>query len=192
MKNIHEILKGFGFELPADKKADFDKAVKENYSPIAELEKVRTSRDNYKSQLDTATAALKEFEGVDVKDLQGKITTLNKQLSDQKADFEQQIADRDFNALLDGAITDSKAKNVKAVRSQLDIEKLRASKNQGEDIKAAIAKVKEESDYLFEPAEPIDKAIFVDSTNGKTPSVKTNEELNGMNFAEYRKYRQEN
>ena len=31
MKNIHDILKGFGIEIPADKKAEFDKAVSENY-----------------------------------------------------------------------------------------------------------------------------------------------------------------
>ena len=29
MVNIHEILKGYGIEVPADKKADFDKAVAE-------------------------------------------------------------------------------------------------------------------------------------------------------------------
>ena len=28
MKNIHEILKEYGMEVPADKKADFDKACK--------------------------------------------------------------------------------------------------------------------------------------------------------------------
>lgn len=31
MKNIYEILKEYGMEVPADKKADFDKAWKENY-----------------------------------------------------------------------------------------------------------------------------------------------------------------
>ena len=85
MKNIHEILKSVGFEIPADKKADFDKAVLENYKTVAEAEKLRTARDNYKSQLDTATEQLKSFEGVNVEELQGKITTLNQQLSTQKA-----------------------------------------------------------------------------------------------------------
>ena len=31
MKNIYEIMKSFGLEVPEDKKADFDKAVLENY-----------------------------------------------------------------------------------------------------------------------------------------------------------------
>ena len=38
MKNIHEILKGFGIEIPEDKKTEFGEAVKKNYAPIAELE----------------------------------------------------------------------------------------------------------------------------------------------------------
>ena len=38
MVNIHEILKGYGIEVPADKKADFDKAVTENYKTVAEVE----------------------------------------------------------------------------------------------------------------------------------------------------------
>ena len=39
MKNIHDILKNFGLEVPEDKKADFDKAWKENYRTKAEYEK---------------------------------------------------------------------------------------------------------------------------------------------------------
>ena len=38
MKNIHEILKEYGMEVPADKKADFDKAWKENYRTKSEYD----------------------------------------------------------------------------------------------------------------------------------------------------------
>jgi Fe2+ transport system protein B len=127
--------------------------------------KVEGERDNYKSQLETATEPLKTFEGVDVKDLQGKITSLNQQLADQKADFYKQTAERDFNDMLVNAIKDSKAKNVKAVRALLDLEALRASKNQSADISAALEKVKEENDYLFVSDEPIENGVF---TGGST------------------------
>ena len=167
MKNIHDILKGFGIEIPEDKKSEFDKAVSENYKTAAETEKLRTARDNYKTRLDTATEQLKAFEGVDVKDLQGKITELNGQLATQKASFEKQIADRDFDDLLNGAISGSKAKNVKAVRALLDLEAIKASKNQSADIEAALKKVKEENDYLFTSDEPIDNPSFTGETGGK-------------------------
>ena len=48
----------------------------ENYKTVAEFEKVKSrlevERDNYKDSLDTAQNSLKEFEGVDVKELNGK------------------------------------------------------------------------------------------------------------------------
>ena len=39
MKNIHTILSEAGVTIPEDKKADFDKAVAENYKTAAEFEK---------------------------------------------------------------------------------------------------------------------------------------------------------
>ena len=40
MTNIHEILKNYGVEIPADKKAEFDKAVIENYKTVAEVNNI--------------------------------------------------------------------------------------------------------------------------------------------------------
>lgn len=87
MKNIYEILKEIGVEIPEDKKGDFDKAVIANYKTIAEVKKITTARDNYKEQLETAQNALKEFDGVDVKDLQGKIETLNNDLKTKETEY---------------------------------------------------------------------------------------------------------
>ena len=109
--------------------------------------KLESERDTYKSQLETATAQLKGFEGVNVEELNGRITELNKQLADQKAAFDKQLADRDFDDLINGAVTDSKARNVKAVRALLDIDALRESKNQSADLEAALKKLREENDY---------------------------------------------
>ena len=39
MKNIYEILKSIGLEVPDDKKAEFDKAVLENYKTVAEADR---------------------------------------------------------------------------------------------------------------------------------------------------------
>ena len=58
MKNIYDILKDFGLEVPEDKKADFDKAWKENYRTKAEYEKATSQRDEYKTSLDTVNAKL--------------------------------------------------------------------------------------------------------------------------------------
>lgn len=91
MKNIYEILKEYGMEVPADKKADFDKAWKENYRTKSEYDNAVSQRDNYKTSLDDVNAKLKEFEGVDVKDLQGQITKLQ---GDLKAKDDEYAAQR--------------------------------------------------------------------------------------------------
>lgn len=70
MQNIHDILKAYAVEIPADKKAEFDRTVAENYKTIAEVNKIndKLTRANEdltatKGSLDTMTAefnALKE------------------------------------------------------------------------------------------------------------------------------------
>lgn len=191
MKNIHEILKSYDIEIPADKKAEFDKAVLENYKTVAEAEKLRTARDTYKSQLDDATQKLEGFKGVNVEELQGKITALTDNLASQKAAFDKQLDDRDFDDMLNAAINGSKAKNVKAVRALLDLEAIKASENQSAAIEAALKKVKEENDYLFTSEEPIDNGQFVGGTT-PNPTVKTLDDLDKMSYSEYKKYREGN
>jgi hypothetical protein len=150
--------------------------MKENGIDIAKEQKktvtAESDRDNYKGQLETAQKALKDFEGVDVKDLQGKITTLTNDLKTKETEYQSQLADRDFNALLEGQITTFGAKNSKAVKALLDIEALKSSKNQTEDIKAALTTAKTENDYLFGSAEPINNAVR--STNNTPPAGDSN------------------
>lgn len=114
--------------------------------------KLEAERDNYKSQLETAQTALKEFDGIDVKDLQGKIETLNNDLKTKEAEYQNKIADMEFNSVLDSAISKSGAKNAKAVKALLldDIEALKSSKNQAEDITKALENIKSENDFMFE------------------------------------------
>ena len=81
-------------------------------------------RDNYKDQLDTAKEQLKEFEGVDVNELQSKIKTLTSDLETKDTEYQQKIADMEFNSVLDGAISKSGAKNTKAVKALLDFKEV--------------------------------------------------------------------
>lgn len=40
MQNIHEILKAYSIEIPAEKRVEFDKSVAENYKTVAEVGKI--------------------------------------------------------------------------------------------------------------------------------------------------------
>lgn len=159
MKNIHEILKEFGLEVLADKRADFDKAWKENYRTKSEYDNAVTQRDNYKTSLDDVNTRLKEFEGVDVKDLQGQITKLQGDLQAKDAEYAAKEADRIFSDTIKEAIKTAGGRNEKAVMAMLDMDALKASKNQSEDIKKALETVKESDAYLFGSDEPFKNPV---------------------------------
>ena len=142
-----EFLEGLGLE-----KDTIDKIMAENGSDI---NREKAKADEYKSQLDTAKETLKGFEGVDVAQLQSEITKLNTDLANKDAEYNAKIADMEFTSMLDGAITGSKAKNSKAVKALLDLDKLKASKNQGEDIKTALEELRKSDSYLFGSDEPV-------------------------------------
>lgn len=138
MKNIFEILASLGIVIPEDKKQDITKQVAENYKTVAEFEKV-------KSRLEV--------------ELNGKVAQLTADLAKKDTEYQAKISDMEFDATLDNAISASKARNVKALKALLDVETLKASKNQAEDIKTAIENVKKDNDYLFESSEPIKNPV---------------------------------
>lgn len=88
MKNIIDICKEFGLEIPADKVAEFNKKVSENYTTKAEVqkkvEKVEQERDGYKKSLDEVQEKLDGFKDVDVENLKTQISTLTKELDNEK------------------------------------------------------------------------------------------------------------
>ena len=166
MKNIHEILKEYGMEVPEDKKADFDKAWKENYRTKSEYDNAVAQRDNYKASLDDVNTRLKEFEGVDVKDLQGQIAKLQGDLKAKDDEYAAKEADRVFMDSVKEAVKAAGGRNEKAVIAMLNIDALKESKNQSEDIKKALEDVKKSDGYLFGANEPINNPVGGTSGGG--------------------------
>lgn len=111
---------------------------------------IKGERDNFKTQLDTAQETLKTFDGVDVKDLKGKIETLQESLKNQETDYQAKMATMKFDSELDSLITSSGAKNVKAIKALFDVETLKSSKNRTEDIKTALETVKTDGNSVIE------------------------------------------
>ena len=157
MKNIFEIMKDYGLEVPEDKKKDFGKAVLENYKTVADYDKQTDKVANLTDQLNTAKEAVKKFEGVDPEALKNEIATLNQKLTDKEAEYQNQIADRDFQDMLKEAIVTAKGKNAKAITALLDVDTLKASKNQREDIADALKVLAgaEDSKMLFGESEEV-------------------------------------
>lgn len=141
------------------------------------LDMHHTEYDPVKKELDTAQADLTvekektatqektisglkndlgEFKDVDVSGLQKKITDLENDIKTKDAAHRQEISDRDFNDLLKESIAAVNGKNAKAITALLDVDTLKTSKNQKEDISAALKALteKEDSKMLFGEPDP--------------------------------------
>lgn len=99
---------------------------------------------------------LEEFKDADVSGMKKKIEDLEADIKTKDADHQKEIADRDFNDLLKESITALKGRNAKAITALLDVGVLKASKNQKEDIAAALKALTEAEDskMLFGEPEP--------------------------------------
>ena len=163
MKNILTILKELGIEVPKEKESDLDKAVAENYKTVSDYdnqkEKLDAANDTIKAN-DTAIkdlqAKLDGFKDVDVSGLKQRIADLETEKENIKKDYDAKIADRDFDDLVKESIAAVKGKNVKAITALLDVDALKASKNQKEDIASALKDLTEAEDskMLFGDPEP--------------------------------------
>lgn len=154
MKNMIEICKDFGIEIPAEKQAEFNKAVAENYKTSAEFEKKvnRLTEDlnAEKQRADDAVETLKGFEGKDFDAITRERDEWKRKHDEAVTSHQREQEEREFNAALESAIAESKGKNAKAIMALLDVDKLKGSRNQEKDIKAALDALRTDSGYLFD------------------------------------------
>lgn len=117
MKNIYEILKSYGIEIPEDKKEAFDKEVLENYKTVKEVDTLRNKleavegdkkaiEEKYNTdiaQRDTDLATLQEklkSAGADADkllNLQTDFDNLQTTYNTAKADYEKQLAKQAYD-----------------------------------------------------------------------------------------------
>lgn len=84
MKDILQILTGLGIEVPEDKKGSLNSEVLANYKTVADYEKVKEKRDEYKKSLEGVQQKLEDFEKTDIDGLNEQIETLTKELQTEK------------------------------------------------------------------------------------------------------------
>ena len=130
-------------------KKDLDAAKKDLE---AETEKTSTQATTIKN----LKKDLEEFKDADVSGMKQKIADLEKDIKEKDENHQKEIADRDFNDILKDSIATAKGKNAKAITALLDVDALKASRNQKEDIAEALKTLSEAEDskMLFGDLEP--------------------------------------
>ena len=117
MKNIYEILKSYGIEIPEDKKEAFDKEVLENYKTVKEVDTLRNKLETVEgdkkaievkyntdiAQRDTDLATLQEklknagADATKLSNLQTDFDTLQQTYITANADYEKQLAEQAYD-----------------------------------------------------------------------------------------------
>lgn len=156
MKDIFEIMKEFGIEVPEDRQKDFEKKVLENYKTASDYDVQAKKLEAAEGKVQTLTDSLGKFKDVDVDRLNGDIEKLRKKLEDKDRELADQLAERDFMDVVRESIHAAKGKDTEKIIRLLDIETLKASKNQKDDIAAAVRAMAEDdvTKGMFQTGEP--------------------------------------
>ena len=181
MKNMETILADSGITLTDEQKSSINKAVAENYKTVADYDKQKDKLTNAEDKVNTLTESLDKFKDVNVEELSKTVTDLKEQLKKKDDDYASQIADRDFSEIVKDSIAKASGKNAKAIKALLDIDTLKGSKNQKEDIEDAIKALSEAEDskMLFGEPDP----TVITKTNPIGQVTKPGETLSGVEKA---------
>lgn len=176
MKDFKEILKQAGITVTDEQLATIETEMKANYKPIADYNKQKEKLDASDEKVKTLTASLDKFKDVDPAALTQTIEDLKGQLTQKDAEFAQRLADRDFDDLINTNINTLKGKNAKAIKALLDVDTLKQSKNQAEDIKTALEALQKADDsaFLFATEQPQPQGTFNPIGGISTPPAPSN------------------
>lgn len=145
-----EFLQNFKIGDQPLSKEIIDEIMAENGRDIEAAKKPFADYDTIKSQLDEAQKTISGSQGQDIETIKQSAKDWEKKYNDAVAESQRKIADMEFDHALDAAITGSRGRSTKAVRAMLDLDALKASKNQEADIKTALETLQKESGYLFD------------------------------------------
>lgn len=135
---------------------EYDPVKKDLETSQKDLEREKEKTSTQETTIKDLKKDLEEFKDADVSGMKQKIADLEKDIQTKDETHQKEIADRDFNDILKDSIASAKGKNAKAITALLDIDTLKTSKNQKEDIASALKELAEAEDskMLFGEPEP--------------------------------------
>ena len=140
-------------EKLGDKKIMIDDG---NFIPKARFDEVNEQKNEYKKMVDERDKQLESLKekakGHD--DLTAKLTELEEQNKNTKTEYEAKMAELKKNTAIDLFLSNQKAKNVKAVKALLDMEKVSIDGDNLIGIEEQLKSLKESDPYLFGDAKP--------------------------------------
>ena len=138
--------------------------------------------EQLKGQITEANEKIENFKGLDIE-------TIKKEAEEYKTKFEKANSENEetLNQIklefdIEKAVLKSGARNEKAVKSLLDVEELKTSKNFKDDLEKQIKNLQEKESYLFKSENP--RMKVVGKSNGTLEGGITKEQFDAMSYAE--------
>lgn len=144
-----EFLQNFQVNGESLPKEIIDAIMEENGHDIENAKRPYADYDAIKEQLAAANKTIDDFKGMDIDGVKKAADEWKQRAEQAEKDAAARIADMEFDGVLKDAITAAHGRNAKAIAALLDVPTLKESKNQAEDIKAALDALQKESGYLF-------------------------------------------
>lgn len=173
MKNIIEICKDFGIEIPAEKHADFLKAVNGEYKTVAEHGNVLDKLGTATKRAEIAEEALKGFEGIDPAKISEQLAEANRKVQEAQKAAQKQLEERDFNDALKGeldALKFSSGAARKSVEAEIRAAGLKMKNGKILGLSDLIAQMKKEDASAFVDDNTPPPARFDDPGNKGNPA----------------------
>lgn len=126
----------------------------------AEKVELQSKIDGLKSQNETLTGQIKERDGQlttikksvgDNKELKAQIKSLQDANKQTATEYQNKLAEQSKNFKIDSALRDAKARNPKAVKALLDMDKVSVDGDNLVGFNDQLEAVKKDNDFLFEP-----------------------------------------
>lgn len=189
MKNIIQICKENGVEIPEDKQNDLLKAISaEGYITTAEHEKklgkIEADRDAWKEKAETAQKTLEGFDGIDPTKIKDEVETWKQKAADAQKDYEKKIHERDFEDALKSKVDGYKFTSEAAKKAVLAEIRgagltLRDGQILGLDDFVKQIKEKDASAFVDEQQEQLEskKARFTDKAHSSSGGTLTRKDI---------------
>ena len=148
-----EQLKELGLDEEIAKKIleAYKEAIKDKYVPIERFNEVNEEKKELKNQLEDRDKQLQELKvkAAGNEELTAKITELEELNKQTKEEYENKIAALRKETAIELALKDAKARNIKAVKALLDLDKVSLDGDNILGLEEQLKGLKESDPYLF-------------------------------------------
>lgn len=180
-----EFLENYGLA-----KEQIDEILNENGNDInkvkADAETLKTQVEEYKEQLTKRDADIAELskQTGNSAELQSKLNDLQAKYEADTQALNDKVAETTRNSAIELALTKAGAKNIKAAKALLDLDKLEVGEDGVKGLGEQLTAMQESDGYLFGSGESTGQLTSTGNPTGTGNFTVTKDQFDGMSYAE--------